>query len=609
MKNTAMGDLLDFFNLKTFKIHTHKLMLLVYFLMYGLFSYGPSVLNYSSIPTIDFFQRAIYEAFLVVCLIAICTSKTIKNHRIYISFRDLSVSVIILLVLAIIKRDLLVLSLTGDELAYSQTYVNLITTMLGNFPNIFPNVQYKYFIYLSQILILGIVYFTQRIVFVYLKQYKLLLVLFLFITLRVISVLTINGQYPYLSGFALTSSSLSFFWLSNISVRLGSAYFLVFFGWKLFDKITGRKEISLANKALFMIAVLNIPFFSNSLFTIDTTVYFIFIGGFLLGKLMYSPDRNWFDILLLISLGSTLRVTLLIFFAIIIFIMISEKKKLKYKDYLPVLLVLPYVQNIFYLKVIQVFSDGRSEPSFLLKYEAFVTSMSYLLRFPFILLLIFVLTVLICKSPKILILYITLVSFCYISMIPTAIGFPKYPLEVLGPIILVGFSTLLRQIVNLSSRLISGFVLTTALVVLLSGQLLEKSINYEVKMSSALEYEKLPRTFISYPNQLSNSFAYIRKFNLTENCYDPGLTYGVYNQLLEGYTFQEFTNALNLYQNNSSKSVSTLDVVSRNNCLQLSTNLDILRYSQVLKQEKWVRVYKSLDPTFKTKVEIWRRII
>lgn len=609
MINTAVNDLIKCFRLKTFRIYTRKLMLLLYFLIYGVFSYGPSLLNYSSVSTTDFIQRAVYEAFLVICLIAICTSRTIKNHCIYVTYRDLSAPLIILLALAIIKKDLLVLSLTGDEVAYSQTFISLITTMLGNFPSIFPNSQYKYFVNLSQILILGIVYFTQRIVFGYLKRYELLIVLSLFTTLRVISVVTINGQYQYLSGFALTNSSLSFFWLSNISVRLGSAFFFVFFAWKLFDKITGKNEISTANKALFMLAVLNIPFFSNSIFTIDTTGYFIFIGGFLLRKLMYSTDKDWFDILLLISLGSTLRVTLLIFFIITILIMISEGSIFKFKEFLPVLLVIPYVQNLFYLKILETFSDRKPELTSLQKYEVFLISIKHLLKFPLIVMLVFVLTILICKSPKILALYVFTVSVFYIPMIPNTVGFPKYPLEVLGPIILVGFSMLLRQILNLIRRLISGFVFTCALIVLLSGQLFGNTINYEVKMSSSSDYEILPITFISYPNKLSDSFAYIRKFRLTEKCYNPGITYGVFNQLLEGYTFQEFTNAYKLHQENSLKSSSTLDVVSRNNCLQLSTNLDILRYSQILKQAKWVRVYNSLDPIFKTKVEIWTKIV
>lgn len=608
MKNTDVDDLLNFFRLKTFKICTRKMMLLVFFVIYGIFSYGPSVLNYTSISTIDFFQRAIYEALLVICLIVISTSRKIKHHFIYVSFRDLTVSLVILLALAIVKRDLLALSLTGDELAYSQTFINLITTMLYNFPNIFPDIQYKYFINLSQILMLGIVCFIQRIVFNYLKRYELVLVLFLFITLRVISVLTINAQYQYLSGFALTNSTFSFFWLSNISARLGPAFFLVFFAWKFFDKITAKNDTNTASKVLFIIAVLNIPFFSNSLFTIDTTGYFILIGGFLLRELMYSNDKNWFNILLLISLGSTLRVTLLIFFVITIFIMISRKYTLKYKDFLPVLLVLPYVQNLFYLKTLEVFSNRSPELSSLEKYEAFIASINYLFKFPFIVLLAFVFAILICKPPKILILYIIAVGFFYIPMIPNTVGFPKYPLEVLGPIILVGFSTLLNQILNLSKRLISGSVVITALVVLISGQLLGNTVNYEVKMSNFSEYEILPTTFISYPNQLSDSFNYIRKIHLTDKCYDPGTTYGVLNPLLEGYTFQEFANAFKLYQENVSKSSSALDVVSRNKCIQLTTNLDILRYSQLLEQAKWVRVYKKVDPTFQTKVEIWRRI-
>ena len=104
-------------------------------------------------------------------------------------------------------------------------------------------------------------------------------------------------------------------------------------------------------------------------------------------------------------------------------------------------------------------------------------------------------------------------------MIPNTVGFPKYPLEVLGPIILVGFSMLLRQILNLIRRFISGLVFTSALVVLLSGQLFGSTVNYEVKMSSSSKYEILPITFISYPNKLSDSFAYIRKFRLTEKCF------------------------------------------------------------------------------------------
>ena len=128
-----------------------------------------------------------------------------------------------------------------------------------------------------------------------------------------------------------------------------------------------------------------------------------------------------------------------------------------------------------------------------------------------------------------------------------------------------------------------------------------------VRVNPYTGFEDLPNTIINYPINLASSFEYIRRNDLTDKCYNPGVTYGTFNELLEGYSFEEYEKANKLYTANILKGNEISNVIARNSCLVLSTNLDIAKFEKALNYEKWNLVFEDLTPKFKTKVQIWKK--
>jgi hypothetical protein len=393
---------------------------------------------------------------------------------------------------------------------------------------------------------------------------------------------------------------------------MGSAAFFVFVAWKLFDFFGDKKLAHTIFKMIFTYSILQIPIFIDSLFVIDTIGYFIFIGGIILQKIANRHATNCSNLFLLIFIGVSLRASILIFIFIVAAFLIRKKLSYQKSDFMSIFLILPYIENLLFRQTLEIFNSNDQNGNLNFKFEAFVFSLKTLMSLNSILILVFAFAIIAFQRYNwtILLMYFCFICLCYIPMIHFgSSGFPKYPLEVLGPIILWGFSELLRYM--LQRNIVNGFLgFFAGIAFLLSFNTISHEFMQDniVKVNTYTGYENLPNTIINYPINLASSFDYIRRHDLTDRCYNPGVTYGTFNELLEGYSYKEYKKANNLYIQNALSSNKISNVIARNNCLILTTNVDINNFVKALNYEKWNLVFENSTPNFNTKVQIWEKI-
>jgi hypothetical protein len=600
-------------NTQFVSIEVRKCLVILFLIIYGFFSHGPSILNLQSIRSLDSIQRLLYECLLVTCLATIYQSKILREKKIVLYVRDITVTLFILIIIVLTNKQLLQLSLTGDELAYAQGLSDVTTRLITKLPEGLSDVSFKHLINFMQLSILLVIFILNRYVVKNIKKARLTSLILVFLAIRFVTVIFVNSQYQYLQGNSIANNIFSFFWLSTSTVRMGSAAFFVFVAWKLFDLFGDKKLAQTVLKMLFTFSILQIPVFLDSLFVLDTTGYFIFIGGFILQKIANRHSTNSSNLLLLICIGVSLRASILIFIPIVAALLIRKKLTYQKSDFMSILLILPFIENLLFKQALGIFNPSDQNSDLILKFKAFVFSLKTLVAFNSILVLVitFMMIVFHRKYTIILLMYICSICFFYIPMIPIgSSGFPKYPLEVFGPIILLGFSELLRYVLQRNIVNISlSFLVGTSLLLSfnnISHKFKPVSI---VKANAYTGFENLPNTIINYPINLASSFEYIRRNVLTDKCYNPGVTYGTFNELLEGYSHEEYKEAKNLYTKNVLRSNEITNVIARNSCLVLTTNLDISKFGKVLNYEKWNLVFEDSTPNFKTKVQIWKKSV
>ena len=612
MKLSRIRTMVNFkINTQCISIEVRKILIIFFLIIYGFFSYGPSVLNFQSIRSIDFIQRLLYECLLVICLTTIYQSKVLREKKLVVNVRDITVSLLILIIIVLTNKELLQLSLTGDELAYSQVIPDLFTRLITKLPEGFNDVEFKYLINFIQLCFLLVILSLNRCIIKNIKKSRLFVLISTFSVIRVVSIISVNSQYQYLQSNSAVNNIFSFFWLSTGAIRLGSAAFFVFTAWKLFDLFGDKKSAQTMFKMFFTFLILQLPIFLDSLFVIDTTGYFIFIGGYILQKIAKRDNTNCSNLFLLICIGVSLRSSILIFIPMVAALLIRNKLNYRKSDFMPILLILPFIENLLFRQALVLFNPNDQENDLILKFKTFVVSLKIFVGFQSIsiLVLTFAIIVLQGKNTNILLMYICSICFFYIPMISHgASGFPKYPLEVFGPIILLGFSEFLRYVLqrNIVSIFLS-FLVGTSLLLSLNSMSHKFKYDNIIKVNPYTGFENLPNTVINYPINLAGSFEYIRRNDFTDKCYNPGVTYGTFNELLEGYSFEEYEKANKLYTANILKGNEISNVIARNSCLVLSTNLDIAKFEKALNYEKWNLVFEDLTPKFKTKVQIWKK--
>jgi hypothetical protein len=600
-------------NTQFVSIEVRKCLVILFLIIYGFFSHGPSILNLQSIISLDSIQRLLYECLLVTCLSTIYQSKILREKKMVLYVRDITVTVLILIIIVLTNKELLQLSLSGDELSHAQELSNVTTRLITKLPEGLSDVSFKYLINFMQLFILLVIFILNRYVVKKIKKARLIALILVFLAIRFVTVIFVNSQYQYLQGNSIANNIFSFFWLSTSTVRMGSAAFFVFVTWKLFDLLGDKKLAQTVLKMLFTFSILQIPVFLDSLFVIDTTGYFIFIGGFILQKITNRHNTNFSNLLLLICIGVSLRASILIFIPIVAGLLIRKKLTCQKSDFMSMLLILPFIENLLFKQALGIFNPGDQNDDLILKIKAFVFSLKTLMAFNSILILVitFMIVVFHRKYMIILLMYTCSICFFYIPMIPIgSSGFPKYPLEVFGPIILLGFSELLRYVLQRNIMNISLSFLVGAFLLLSFNNISHKFKPVSiVKVNPYTGFENLPNTIINYPINLASSFEYIRRNDLTDKCYNPGVTYGTFNELLEGYSHEEYKKAKNLYTKNLLRSNEISNVIARNSCLVLTTNLEISKFGKVLNYEKWNLVFEDSTPNFKTKVQIWKKSV
>ena len=89
--------------------------------------------------------------------------------------------------------------------------------------------------------------------------------------------------------------------------------------------------------------------------------------------------------------------------------------------------------------------------------------------------------------------------------------------------------------------------------------------------------------------------------------FDQDQSNTTFNELLEGYSHEEYKKANKLYTFNTLRSNKISDIIARNSCLVLNTNLDIAKFEKALNYKKWNLVFEDSTPKFETKVQIWKK--
>ena len=538
------------------------LLILVFLWTYGYVgaltksSLGLQIVITSCLITILLFLFFIYKEYLL--------NNSIST--IIISKNDIKLFLLILFVILLFAFDYIFYSLVGDELSHSHASqfhviygLQLLLTILPNFI-IEQKASVIVWILSSSVLISSILlfYYVNKWSFKY-KYIVISVLILLFFRAIYFFQGGLDPSHPPFRLFPLWLSS-TVFSLSNFSFRLPGVVALSLIGFIIYKVLKSRIGSSLI-LWLSIFTLLSIPLLWHTSYIVESSIWaalfsILFLLAFEAEKFNKFSFFTWF---LLLAIFILLRQSLAFIAVPILFLFILEKKISLFKNWKettfilsPLLVVLPFLVRNFILgtpaqeslddiqwtlleKLYNVLSSGLFKEIIINNFEIWSIFIFFAFIPPRKNSLKYFITVLLFTLSAVIIFY---------SIRPVLWGNPRYQAEYIVPLVVLGAVRFLTTAYESKNKNIK-YILLSILIGLLSYNLFTISISHPHKVT------KVNGWSVIYSHPVYNyktAFKTAKENGYAGNTLTLGLTYGIMNEVLYGYSLSEIKKHLEFYE-------------------------------------------------------------
>jgi len=529
---------------------------------------------------------------------------------IVISKSDLKVVSVILFTAILVGFDYIFYSLVNDELYHS--YLSQFHAIYGlevlsnRLPNFIIEQKASMLVWLisSSILIssIALLYFVLKWNFKHKYIFLSILILLFFRTAYALKG-GLDFPHPPFRLFPLWLSS-TLFSPSNFSFRLPGVIALSLIGLIIY-RVLKPKIISPFLLWLVISALLSIPLLWHSSYLVEPSIWAaLFSILFLLAFQSEKFDKfNFYIWFLLLALFILMRQSLVFIALPMLFVFVMERKTLLFNNWKetvfilsPLLVALPFlirsllvgtpatgvsseVQSALLGGVYNVVSSGMLKDIIINNFEiwslfiifAFIPAKKNRLKY-FSTVVLFILSALI----------------IFYSISPHLWGVPRYQAEYIVPLIILGAVKLLIYSYDLNNRA-SKYILSGIFSTLLAYNLYTISISHSYKEAVVNDHSViLSRSVYDY----ETAFKVAKENGYAGNAVMLGVTYGVMNEVLYGYTLQEIEKQLPFY-----KEFNKFKGVDVNSLLQ-NKNIKLVMLSDIGEKKEYLRT-ELLENGFK----------
>jgi hypothetical protein len=368
----------------------------------------------------------------------------------------------------------------------------------------------------------------------------------------------------------------------------------------------------------FIFGIIGTTLFALSTFwtTIEPASIFGVFAFWVLSLCIKKPHNYFSTAIWVITFGTFIRATILVLLPLVLiyFIIQNNCKKIKVKNFIPLIVLIPYIVESGYQNLSSSLQGNRyadptaftnaTTPTYaLLKSVISQFSQNSLLASS-----ILVILLLIIKSSRLLVaIYLIVIFTIYAYLVPHSTqGMNKYALETTIPLLLIGLAALLEY----SRRTKLRSIYAASLVLLVSCYL--QQVGNQIKLDEKIDGWGQASLITNYPIRNFEAYKYIRSTqNLRKDCYNPGVTYGVLPFFLAGFSKSDLSDLETAFNRNfptfkwGSKDVdvSRLDT----NCLIIDNYpLKKSLYNQ-LTLGGWKQDFSTKNSKLGTEVSVWTR--
>ncbi len=507
---------------------------------------------------------------------------------IIVNFNDIKIYLFILSILFIFGLNFMLRSLIGDELSHSGSAqlhtIKGLLLVFDHFPLFIKEQKISFLIWIISVLAIVVTVSFIYIIYKWDNRYNLfLLSIFILLFFRFILFL-VEGRDPYHPPFRLFPLwvSSSIFSPSNFSFRLPGLMALSFIGLIIYKALKSNIK-SPVLLWLCIFTILTIPILWNISLITDSSIWACLFAIFFL--LAYRSNQfhkfNFFIWFSLLSIFILLRQSLIFLIIPFIFIYILDKRKnllSNWKETIyeisPFLISAPFLfRTIFFGNPATVNLESEYQWSFFEQLNYAFTSnilidtisKNFQIWWIFLLFLFFPFKKYF-KSYYIVILLFILCSFIiFYSIRPILWGHPKYQIEYIVPLIILGKVSFLSFLSNIENQKIkyifffflSGLLFLNLYTIFVSHKHNSSLVNNHSIISShpILDYK--------------NAFKATKEYGYSGNVVILGNTYGVMNEILYNYTLAETKQHFELYQKYNLKKDLNLESLYQDNRVKI----------------------------------------
>ena len=581
-----------------------------------------------------------------------------------ISNSEIFIYLSFLFILTLLSVGLLGLSLSGDEIAYSQTGVIHgleISRLLSETTSFFDQIGFKYlvqlFSFLSLIALLAIIFFSRKISS---DRNRIFLFVFLLLVTRILVSLLGGNTYahpPLSSLFPLIFGS--FFGINELTFKL--SYFIPYsiFIFILYKELT--RKLDAISSFLLCLAFSTIPILLSLGSVVEQSLWSVICYCLIITKIISKKNPNYFNLVILVTIFSFFRITsifaLIPVFAHFLIISVAEFSS---KDFMaknlrliiPVFAILPFLGfTIFYsthYSQDQSLSDSSIFIESLLSGEIFSFVLSSF-NFYWLVPIIFSFFLPSFKGVKtsLIIFAFCLLTLFYFLNNPMLWGISKYQAEYVLPFILSG-SLLFLHYLSKSKLIVIGRLVLLTLAILNTWTFTNFPSNCEaynltkseethlnhsigwpfIVTSNEKEIGHFTQSLLkgasgcniisNYPYNSKEAYNFILELKKESYVYSPGVHYGVLPQIMSGFDVKSIksVNKILKYQDEKKSENNIPWVGGDAQLINSDTKIQLVVLDLVSSKDKlirdllqfgWIVVAEFKDSRYKSSVLVLSR--
>jgi hypothetical protein len=543
-------------------------------IVFGFYGWGTSTISaITSIPFI-FMNVSIFLTFFIFFAFGDRYS-TVLRENLVIKSRQIYTVFGLLILLCIINLDWIFRSLTGDEVSYAlqsqiQSYV-LVKRFLTFFPQL-DSLPFRLLIQIFSVVLLVLFLLTMRMMSKIKSTRLFVLLCFIGTLILRIATLSQGGSYgsnpPGASFYYLIGSTI----LSptNLSYRIISLLLASLFLAILYEYLKRISQLPKYIRILILALIISIPIFRHMSLTVEISIWAFYFSSIILLQLYRSGGIASYQQVFLVSIATTFRFPLMaILVPIFVTNIFGTRRSRKNGDQnatygpsiLGVLMCLPGLILVSMTRLVERFGGtdlttqqfgsqfrevGKTTREIFSTLSITTNKIAWLISVIGVVLFV--------RRSRVIALflmaYLAIQYALYFVMNNADLAYAsKYIIEWFGPLLVLGIIVLIS---SLEVKKTMGIFITASLTLLIISNVMDynKIPNKFIKTSPAFRSGSIDvtgevyRTLTSVPFPYGVAFDELSKQKEVSECLNVGIVYGVYPQIMAGYSGKDVLTSL-----------------------------------------------------------------